>query len=241
MKSLFDKLVESQQEVRAEQVPPQDTGVAESDAHVGGDTLQTPTEVKRAVQDLLKHGYIEEAGRADLFRSCIVHEERMQRALEPLDLTLKVDTHRGVAFLAVAPGATSDEVDGEDGWSHPLVRKQRLTLEQSLLLAILRQSFATHEQEFGVGQAVAKAAVDELLPSFLAYFRDSGSDARNESRLLQLLDQLKTHGVVSEVDKQHEVVIRPLIAHIANPESLLALLQVLKEQARPSSEGAGGT
>ncbi len=41
--------------------------------------------------------------------------------------------------------------------------KQRLTLEQSLLLAILRQQFALHEQEYGVGQAVAKIAIDELL------------------------------------------------------------------------------
>ncbi len=57
---------------------------------------------------------------------------------------------------------------------------------------------------------------------FMTYVGDSGSDAKNENRLLQLLEQLKTHGVVSEVDKKQEVTIRPLIAHLANPESLAA-------------------
>ena len=47
---------------------------------------------------------------------------------------------------------------------------------------------------------------------------------------MSLLDQLKTHGIVSEVDKKHEVVIRPLIAHLANPDSLAALLLLLKDQ-----------
>jgi Domain of unknown function (DUF4194) len=111
-----------------------------------------------------------------------------------------------------------------------LVRRQRLTLEQSLLIALLRQAFVMYEQESGVGQNAATIAIDELLPQFMAYAGDSGSDAKNESRLLSLLDQLKTHGIVSEVDKKHEVVIRPLIAHLANPDSLTALLVLLKDQ-----------
>ncbi|MFO0903675.1 MAG: DUF4194 domain-containing protein [Pirellulales bacterium] len=240
MSSIFDKLVESRvaassENIRSKEESPSDAGVTST-----RDSLLTPAEVKLAAQELLKHGFIEETARTDLFRSCIIHADAIQRVLEPFDLTLKVDSHRGVAFLAVAQVAKSNESDEEDGWSHPLVRKQRLTLEQSLLLAILRQSFAVHEQEFGVGQAIAKTAIDDLTPSFLAYFGDSGSDAKNESRLLQLLDQLKTHGVVSEVDKQQELIIRPLIAHVANPESLTALLQVLKEKSQPSSEKAGG-
>jgi hypothetical protein len=129
----------------------------------------------------------------------------------------------------VAKGQADQESE-QDSWNHPLVRKQRLTLEQSLLIAILRQAFAMHEQEYGVGQSTAKTSIDELLPTFLTYFGDSGSDAKNENRLLQLLDQLKTHGIVSEVDAKQEILIRPLIAHLANPETLSALLMVLKEK-----------
>ena len=88
-----------------------------------------------------------------------------------------------------------------------------------------------HEQENGIGQSVCKVSVDDLLPQYLTYFTDSGSDNKNESNLLRLLDQLKTYGVVSEVDKNQEVSVRPLIAHLANPESLSALLHSLQAQA----------
>jgi hypothetical protein len=95
-----------------------------------------------------------------------------------------------------------------------------------------------HEQEYGVGQSTSKLSIDELLPTFLTYFGDTGSDAKNENRLLQLLEQLKTHGIVSEVDAKQEVVIRPLIAHLANPESLSALLAVLNSaKATATNQG----
>lgn len=197
----------------------------------------TPRELKVAVLELLRQGFIEESQRHDLFRSVSVQIEAINKTLETLDLALRVDSHRGVAFLVVAKPDASSASD-EEAWNHPLVRKQRLTLEQSLLVAILRQAFAMHEQEYGVGQSAAKLSVDELLPMFLTYFGDSGSDAKNENRLLHLLDQLKTHGIVSEVDAQQEILIRPLIAHLANPESLSALLAVLAEKkGSTSTEG----
>lgn len=190
---------------------------------------RTPAEVRQVVQELLKQGYLEESDRRELFRKTLIYREAIISVLEPLDLNLQIDTHRGVAFLKVMhESPAEDQEDG--GWSHPLVRRQRMTLEQSLLVAILRQSLVIHEQEAGVGQSPARVSVDELLPHFLTYFEDTGSDAKNESRLLQLLDQLKSYGIVSEVDKKMEVTIRPLIAHLANPESLTALLQVLRSQ-----------
>ena len=192
-------------------------------------TEHTPLDVKELTQELLKHGYVEEAAKPVVFQRVIVREREILRALEPLDLAVRLDTHRGVAFLVVADSAFDASDEGQT-WSHPLVRRQRLTLEQSLLAAILRQAFMMHEQEAGIGQFAAKIAIDDLLPQFLMYFDDSGSDARNEDRLRNLLDQLKIHGVVSEVDSNFEVTIRPLIAHLANPESLAALLRVLGEQ-----------
>lgn len=196
---------------------------------------KTPAEIKVAVQELLKNGFIEEENRTDLFQSIRVHEAAIQEALEPLDLEVRLDTHRGVAYLSVSKRFLAD-VGGDEGWSHPLIRRQRLTLEQSLIIAILRQAFVMHEQESGVGHSAAKIAIDELLPQFLVYFGDTGSDSKNESRLMQLLDQLKGYGLVSEVDKKQEVAIRPLIAHLANPESLHALLQVMLEQRNRSDE-----
>lgn len=231
MKNVFDRMV-TEDENAFEPAPdsvaqPSMNGHARAEAEEG--TIQTSAEVKQITQELLKHGYIEETPGSNLFRRAITLEREVSAALEPLDLTLRLDSHRGVAFLAVAQAATQ-YAGSDEGWAHPLVRRQRLTLEQSLLIALLRQVFVMHEQESGVGQSVATIAVDELLPQFMAYVEDSGSDAKNESRLLGLLDQLKTHGIVSEVDKRNEVVIRPLIAHVANPDSLAALLVLLKNQ-----------
>ena len=231
MKNVFDRMAakdENAFEPAGDSLAqPSMNGDAVAEAEDG--PIRTSAEVKEVTQELLKHGYVEEGPGSNLFRSAMTHEGEVSAALEPLDLVLRLDSHRGVAFVAVAQGAR--EYPGSDeGWAHPLVRRQRLTLEQSLLIALLRQAFVIHEQESGVGQDAATIAVDELLPQFMAYAGDSGSDAKNESRLLSLLDQLKTHGIVSEVDKKHEVVIRPLIAHLANPDSLAALLALLKDQ-----------
>ena len=239
MNSIFDRL--------AGDIPDEDPQKNQANAYsqsvelsVSAQTLAAGPirrELKIAVQELLRQGYIEESQRHDLFRSVSVQIDAINQTLAPLDLTLRVDSHRGVAFLQIAK-SDLDESSQQDGWSHPLVRKQRLTLEQSLLVAILRQAFAMHEQEYGVGQSASKLSIDELLPTFLTYFGDTGSDAKNENRLLQLLDQLKTHGIVSELDSKQEVVIRPLIAHLANPESLSALLSVLTEaKATATNQG----
>ena len=48
---------------------------------------------------------------------------------------------------------------------------------------------------------------------------------------MNILDQLKTHGIVSEVDKKQEVTIGPLIAHLADPASLNMLLKSLQDKA----------
>lgn len=110
-----------------------------------------------------------------------------------------------------------------------MVRKQRLTLEQSLLVAILRQYFIAYEQEAGAGATQALVAVDELIPQLQVYLGDTGSEAKERNRILQLLDQLKGHGLVSAPDSHERVIIRPMIAHLANPENLQALLSSIKE------------
>ncbi|MDT1028437.1 DUF4194 domain-containing protein, partial [Pseudomonas paraeruginosa] len=76
-------------------------------------------------------------------------------------------------FVIVRQG----EVAEEDDWSHPLVRRQRLNLEQSLLIAILRQHFIAYEQESGTGASQALVAVDELIPQLQVYLGELGSEA----------------------------------------------------------------
>ena len=67
---------------------------------------------------------------------------------------------------------------------------------------------------------------------------DTGSDAREQKRLRNLLDNLKNHGIVSDVDTSERVIIRPIITHLANPENLQNLLHHFRKLAGQDA-GAG--
>lgn len=144
----------------------------------------------------------------------------------PLDLQLQIDDIRGLAFLVVA---RVNEEEHRDDWRHPLLRRQRMNLEQSLMVAILRQHFIAHELEAGEGDQKAVVHLDDLLPELNQFLGASGSDERDDKRLRNLLEQLKTYALVSEIDENDKIRIRPLIAHVANPENLKNLITVLKQ------------
>ena len=190
------------------------------------DESRTSRHVREAVQELLKYGLLEESHKPNLYRIALTQAEAIRQILEPLDLGMGVDEVRGLAFVTVRP----DEAAEQDDWSHPLVRRQRLNLEQSLLIAILRQHFIAYEQESGTGASQALIAVDDLIPQLQVYLGDLGSDSRERNRVITLLDQLKGHGLVSTLDAHERVIIRPIIAHLANPENLQALVAWLQEQ-----------
>ena len=208
------------------------------------DGLYTASALKTAVQDLLKFGVLEAERKPNLYQLAVTQQEQINCILEPLDLRLKIDTVRGLAILLVAQGFSAENslADvSDDEWSHPLVRRQRFTLEQSLLVAILRQLFVLHEQESGIGTSAAQVHVDDLLPHVQLYLGDLGSDAREQKRLRNLLDNLKSHGLVSDVDEKDQFTIRPIITHLADPQSLQNLLlhfRQLASQAKGSPSSA---
>lgn len=194
--------------------------------------LRTPMRLREAAQELLKYGLLEESRKPNLYRLVMTHASDVSNILEPLDLALGLDEVRGLAFVTVRQGEAAEQ----DEWSHPLVRRQRLNLEQSLLVAILRQHFVAYEQEAGTGASEAMVAIDELIPQLQIYLGDLGSDARERTRVINLLDQLKGHGLVSTPNTHDRVNIRPIIAHLANPENLQALLHWLRDQTRDGED-----
>ena len=189
----------------------------------------TPVELRRAVQELLKNGVLEHSAKPKMFSQISNDTARVNAQLEPLDLEVRVDDVRGLAFVAI-PLAYQPDGEDDDEWTHPLVRRQRLTLEQSLLLAILRREFLQREQEGGVGVPV-RLAVDRLLPQLEIYLGSTGSEMQERKRLATLLESLRGHGVVSEVDAQDTITLRPMMVHLANPQNLQALLQHLRTLA----------
>jgi hypothetical protein len=239
---IFDRITGAgQEDATSRQSSPDDFSAAIADTSAesgmaGVETLEARTDqrLRDTVQELLRLGLLEESHRPNLYRMAVADMAALNAILEPLDLCAQADEVRGLVFLKVLKDESADE---QDEWGHPLVRKQRLTLEQTLLIAILRQYFIVYEQEAGTGASGAVVTVDELIPQFQLYLGDSGSEARERTRMLQLLDQLKEHGLVSPPDAHERVVIRPMIAHLANPENLQALLYELKERAAAAGEG----
>ncbi|WJQ52363.1 DUF4194 domain-containing protein [Pseudomonas aeruginosa] len=205
-------------------------------ANIQVDERRTPQRVREAVQEMLKYGLLEDSHKPNLYRSALTNIEVVDRILEPLDLAMGVDEVRGLVFVTVRQG----EVAEQDDWSHPLVRRQRLNLEQSLLIAILRQHFIAYEQESGTGASQALVAVDELIPQLQVYLGELGSEAKERNRIITLLDQLKGHGLVSALDAHDRVIIRPIITHLANPENLQALVVWLREQVEGAVTPAAG-
>lgn len=211
---------------------------------VSGEGAPTPEQmpvgvaVRATVQELLKYGLLEAADKPNLYRNAAQYREKIGEVLGWLDLALRIDEVRGLAFVVVAAVPNADQ----DEWTHPLVRRQRLTLEQTLLVAILRQQFVAHEVEAGVGVGDSRVALEDLVPQLQVFFGDLGSDTQERKRLLTLLEQLKGHGIVSDVDQQERVTIRPIIVHLANPENLTNLVQALRKMAGngeiETSEGA---
>jgi hypothetical protein len=248
MPDIFDRLVgqagedqidESHSDALNMDAPDLDThGESDGNSEAAQSAEQyTGRKIKDAVQELLKYGLVEMERKPNLYQVLLSHRQPVADILEPLDLLMQVDDIRGLAFLKVAEMAIDDANPEQDEWSHPLVRRQRLNLEQSLLVALLRQHFIAHEVEAGVGAGNATVALEDLLPQLQLYLGGLGSDAREHNRLRGLLEKLKGHGIVSEIDKHEQITIRPIIAHVANPENLLSLLQVFRQQA--AGEGAG--
>lgn len=207
---------------------------------------RTPQQIREVAKELTRYGLIEAIRKPNLYRVLQNQQRAIAAILEPLDLDLAIDDVRGIAFVTVRSEVADSEFSAEeevdpDEWSHPLVRRQRLTLEQSLLVAILRQHFVAHEQEAGIGADDARVAVDELIPQFQIYLGDPGSEAKERTRMLTLLDQLKGHGLVSEPDTHERVTIRPIIAHLASPENLQHLLSWLRQRRTGESDGEAQT
>lgn len=235
MAGIFDRITGgSAHDGGADNAMPNETNEPLNSAFDSVDENRTVRRLREAIQELLKYGLLEEIRKPNLYRTVLTHSEETLAILEPLDLAIGLDEVRGLIFVIVR----QTEIAEQDDWGHPLVRRQRLNLEQSLLVAILRQNFIAYEQEAGTGASEALVAIDELIPQLQIYLGDLGSDAKERTRAINLLDQLKGHGLVSTIDAHDRVVIRPIIAHLANPENLQALLNWLREQAadRPESD-----
>ncbi len=197
------------------------------------------TQTKQALQEILKYGHLSQAQKPVLYQALVSNVASVNDYLSVIDFRLQIDGVRGLAFLIVYQNQESDNdaMPMLDGWAHPLVRRQRLTLQQSLVLAILRQRLMELEQQYGIGYADTYMSLDELNKQFFIYHKSSGSESQDNERVTILVRQLAEHGLVA-ID-QNQLLISPLIVHLLNPENLIELLkqyQSVSESAKTESD-----
>src|SRR5574344_900707 len=73
-------------------------------------TRATPANLRRAIQELLKYGWLEQQSKHQLFRHLATELARANALLEPLDLEVRMDDTRGLAYVAIP-----SDFQGEDG------------------------------------------------------------------------------------------------------------------------------
>ena len=199
------------------------------------DTNQSPVghiskKTKIVLQELFRRGLIEASKNINYYQTALEKRQVINQCLAPLDLQLQIDEMRGLAFLVTHRELELDQDDGNE-WSHPLVRRNRFTLEQSMLVAILRQHYVVYEQEAGISSEVT-VDTEEIASQLKLYLGDIGSDDANDKRLLKLLEHLKEHRIVSNINERERITIRPIITHLANPETLKNLLSYFKKAVK---------
>ncbi|WP_223550252.1 DUF4194 domain-containing protein [Pseudomonas sp. A-B-19] len=208
------------------------------DLDVEDDDQRTPRVIREVVQELFKHGFIEEADYERLYRAALANAELVDQIFEPFDLNVQFDEIRGLVFIRVLHA--SDVI--VEGWTHPLIRHHAFSLEQTLLIAVLRQYLIECEMENGIGATIPQMTVDDVITHLRAYLGEHGADFKDRKRAVRLLLQLRNHHLISMNEHSDRFTIRPLIAHVANPENLTALLQWLlahdfnTDQFSPMSE-----
>lgn len=227
MTSIFDELTgkAGDQEELSENVE-QERELEDLDIDVldvEDDDQRTPRVIREVVQELFKHGFIEEADYGRLYRVALANTELIDQIFEPFDLNVQFDEVRGLVFVRVLhePGVIVE------GWTHPLIRHYPFTLEQTLLIAVLRQYLIECEMENGIGSTIPQMTVDDVITHLRAYLGENGADFKDRKRAVRLLLHLRKHHLISMNEHSDRFTIRPLIAHVANPENLTALLQWL--------------
>ncbi|VVP13626.1 hypothetical protein PS850_03498 [Pseudomonas fluorescens] len=242
MPSIFDELTgkadgeEESSEMPEQELELEDFEIGISD--VEDDDQRTPRVIREVVQELFKNGFIEEADYERLYRAALANTELVDQIFEPFDLNVQIDEIRGLVFIRVL----HESGVIVDGWTHPLIRHHAFSLEQTLLIAVLRQYLIECEMENGIGAAIPQMTVDDVITHLRAYLGEHGADFKDRKRAVRLLLQLRSHHLISMNEHSDRFTIRPLIAHVANPENLTALLQWLlahdfsADQFSPASE-----
>jgi signal transduction histidine kinase len=171
--------------------------------------FQPAEEIFQGSLDMLKNGLLELSAKPHLFRQIATDTARANALLEPLDLQVKVDDHRGLAYVAVAASYQSEntgEGDDEDVF-HLSRRNFSLNGRRHELLLVRLLTPELRRQEVQTWKKVIRVISHELNNSLapIASLAHSGAELVRRGRHERLGEVFST---IEERARHLEVFIR---------------------------------
>jgi len=206
---------------------------AAADASMG--RLSVPA--RSAFIYLLARGYVMIRTKPEFYASLLANDKAVLSVLIDLNLTMQVDHAAGLVALRSLAGTAEEEGEGEDDEDKTvLIRRQRLSQFQSIIVLILRRH---HRDRSLAGDSVITMEIEQIEQALVPFMHLTQSQTREDKRLNGALALCKKHGLILNVrGDESRIEISPLIRLVVDLNWLDTLLTKFKEMAERSKGAA---
>ncbi len=195
-----------------------------------------PPEAKRALVNLMRMGSIIATQKPKLFEQICRHEELIQAHLSDMYLRLLLDEKAGVALVLqqeiIGDGGEEDDI-------YTLITPRTLTLNDSLLLLVLRKYYQDREAAGEQRIIIDIEQIEAFLTPFLPLSNSSKSDRRKLSTSLSRMTERKILSSVRGEDSRFEITA--VIRYVVSAEFLERLLAEYQKLAKAAANENVGT
>lgn len=198
-----------------------------SEANPEDDALDAETtRYREALQRLISSGVIYESRHSELYQALLANKSQIRSTLRELGLRMTVDDSFGLIILRLP---VSDDIEEDEG-AHPLVRRRRLTLLDSLVALVLRDHYMTREN---VGDRTVVIDVEQLEDALRAFLPIFGSETILRKRITGAIKRFKDYNILASLPgSDNEFEVTPVIRIVVNADMLQGLRAEFEALAR---------
>lgn len=181
-----------------------------------------PIEAKHAIIALLKNGVIVAAQKNNIFTNICHYQNQIETYLANIYLKLNLDQPYGIAYIT-----QMNEVAEDNNEIPFLINKRQLTIQDTLILLILRKYFQERETTGESKIIISIEHIEELLTPFIPITNHSKIDKKNLNAALR---RLKERHILSNVrGSEDRYEITPIIRYVVNASFLESMLKEYKQ------------
>lgn len=186
-----------------------------------------PSEAKRALVSLMRHGTIVAKQKPQLFEQVCRYQHRIQQQLANMYLRLLLDEKSGYA-LVLQQEQSGD--GGDEDEIYTLINRRTLSLYDTLLLLVLRKYYQEREAAGEQHVVIDLEHIEANLTPFIPLTNSSKSDRAKLNAALAKMSDRKVLSSVRGEDARYEIT--PIIRYVVNAEFLERLLNEYTQLAQ---------